>query len=164
MTSLAIDLQLATTANQLPDKKQISRWVSTALELAEGPDNCEVCIRIVDKAEMAMLNQDYRHKTGPTNVLSFPFDCPPGIEELVAVPLLGDIIVCAEVVAEEAENQHKTKSNHWAHMIVHGTLHLLGYDHEIENEAEIMEALETRILANLGIDDPYQLPEQASTS
>jgi len=114
-------------------------------------------VRIVDEPEMRELNARYRHKDYPTNVLSFPAELPPGVD----VPLLGDIVICAPVVNREATEQHKAPRAHWAHMLVHGTLHLLGHDHERERDAAVMEALERRILAGLKFPDPYQEHEQA---
>ena len=111
----------------------------------------ELAIRIVGLEEGQALNRDYRGKDYPTNVLSFPAELPPG----VALPLIGDLAICAPVVAREAAEQGKKPTQHWAHMTVHGVLHLLGYDHLEDAEAERMESLETRILASLGIADPY---------
>jgi probable rRNA maturation factor len=110
-----------------------------------------VAIRIVDADEGQALNLQYRGRDYATNVLSFPADLPPGVN----LPLIGDLVICAPVVAREAAEQGKKPTDHWAHMTVHGTLHLLGYDHMEDAEAEAMEALETRILAGLGIADPY---------
>ena len=112
----------------------------------------EVTLRIVDLAESRQLNSDYRNKDKPTNVLSFPFEAPEHIE----MPFLGDLVVCAAVVEQEAKEQDKPVVNHWAHLCVHGLLHLLGYDHIDETEAQEMEGIETAILAKLSIDDPYQ--------
>jgi probable rRNA maturation factor len=112
----------------------------------------EVTLRIVDLAESRQLNLDYRNKDKPTNVLSFPFEAPEHIE----MAFLGDLVVCAAVVEQEAKEQNKPVINHWAHLCVHGLLHLLGYDHIDETEAQEMEGLETAILAKLNIDDPYQ--------
>ena len=106
----------------------------------------------MDEDEGAELNEAYRRKQGPTNVLSFPFEAPPGVE----LSLLGDIVVCAPVVAREAGEQGKILESHWAHMVVHGCLHLLGYDHMEPVEAEAMEALETEILGGLGYPNPYE--------
>lgn len=142
-----IDIQQA-CEDPCPEPEQIQQWVKRAL--ADIP--AEVCLRIVDKVEMAALNQRYRGKAGPTNVLSFPFDPPPGVPET----FLGDIVVCAPVVAKEAREQGKSLSAHWAHMVVHGVLHLRGYDHISPQEAQAMEQLETEILAQLGFDNPYQ--------
>lgn len=111
----------------------------------------EVTIRIVDEAESQQLNHTYRGKDKPTNVLSFPFEAPAGIE----LPLLGDLIICRQVVEREAQEQEKPLLAHWAHMVVHGSLHLLGYDHIEDAEAEEMESIETEIMLALGYDDPY---------
>ena len=112
----------------------------------------ELSLRLVDEAESADLNQRYRGKAGPTNVLSFPFEPPPGIK---GPRYLGDLVICVPVVAREAAEQGKAPEAHWAHLVVHGVLHLLGYDHLDEAEAQAMEALETRLLANLGFPPPY---------
>ena len=111
----------------------------------------ELTIRLVTPDESQQLNAEYRGKDKPTNVLSFPFEAPPQ----VPIPLLGDLIVCVDVVEQEAAEQGKTTTAHWAHMIVHGCLHLLGYDHIKDDEAEIMEGLEREIMAQLGFSDPY---------
>lgn len=144
-----IDVQRATSHTDLPSDDDLTRWAAAAV------GNCrpeaEIALRIVDEDESQALNSQYRGKDKPTNVLSFPADIP---EEL-GLPLLGDLVICAPVVAVEAEQQRKAPTAHWAHMVVHGTLHLLGYDHIEDDEAEIMENLETRILAQLGFSDPY---------
>ena len=126
-------------------------WVKTVLE-AEHYDDTELTIRIVGETESATLNEQYRKKKGPTNVLSFPFEMPEGIE----LSLLGDLVICAPVVKKEAEEQNKNEKAHWAHMVTHGTLHLLGYDHINSADADIMEAKETGILKGLGYADPYR--------
>ncbi|MBY5992728.1 rRNA maturation RNase YbeY [Ferrimonas balearica] len=146
---MELDLQLAVEADALPDEAQLNRWA--ALALADRPE-AELTIRITDEAESQQLNRDYRGKDKPTNVLSFPFEAPPGIE----LPLLGDLVICAAVVAREAEEQSKAPMDHWAHMVIHGCLHLIGYDHIDDEDAEQMEALERQLLAQLGIADPYQ--------
>ena len=110
-------------------------------------------IRIVDEAESNDLNLTYRGKDKPTNVLSFPFECPPGVEDF---PLLGDLIICRQVVEQEASEQQKTLESHWAHMVIHGSLHLLGYDHIEDAEAEEMEALEKEFMQALNFPDPYK--------
>jgi probable rRNA maturation factor len=147
--SSRIDLQIACEASDLPSEADFTRWVETVLKQQKAAG--EVCIRIVDAEESRELNRDYRGKDAPTNVLSFPFEIPTGIP----VTLLGDLVICAEVVAAEAQEQHKTEQAHWAHMVVHGTLHLLGFDHINDDEAEEMEALERALLARLDIADPY---------
>jgi len=149
--NLELDYQLALEAGPaVPGEVQVRRWVEAALNGRRS--EAELTVRIVDEDESAELNGTYRRKQGPTNVLSFPFEAPPGVE----LPLLGDIVVCAPVVAREAAEQGKTPEAHWAHMVVHGTLHLLGYDHLEPGEAEEMEALETAVLGNLGYRNPYE--------
>lgn len=148
--AVSLDLQIATQQDQLPSRKQFKKWVESALQ--NHLDKTELVIRIVDSAESAELNQNYRHKQGPTNVLSFPFTAPEG----VASDLLGDIIICAPLVQEEAVAAHKPLEAHWAHLVIHGVLHLLGYDHIREQDATVMEGLETKIMQQLGYPDPYQ--------
>jgi len=144
----------ATSRKGVPAPATFRRWVEAALKGARRRKATEVAIRIVDADEGKALNRQYRGRDYATNVLSFPADFPPG----VALPLIGDLVICAPVVAREAADQGKKPADHWAHMTVHGTLHLLGYDHIEDAEAEAMEALETRILAGLGISDPYLAP------
>jgi len=156
-----VDRQQASSANDLPNQDSLTLWVNTALRhphvmsgaLAQKPSLqlAELSVRLVDEVESQTLNCDYRQKNKPTNVLSFSADLP----EFVDVPLLGDLIICAPVVAREAIEQHKKNDDHWAHMIIHGTLHLLGYDHIDENDATIMETIETEVLETLGIACPY---------
>ncbi|MBL1262900.1 rRNA maturation RNase YbeY [Candidatus Methylomicrobium oryzae] len=138
-----------------PDRRQIVKWIDSALEDSHETYAC--VIRIVDEQESAALNAQYRHKQGPTNVLSFPFEWPEGLEnaEFEEGVLLGDLVICAPVVEREAAEQQKTLPDHWAHMVVHGLLHLLGYDHIEENEAEEMETKEIAILNQLQIENPY---------
>jgi len=135
----------------VPSPASFRQWVAAALRGARRRKPAEVAIRIVDTDEGQALNRDYRGKDYATNVLSFPAELPPGVD----LPLIGDLAICAPVVAREAAEQGKKPRDHWAHLTVHGTLHLLGYDHLEDAEAEAMEALETRILAGLGIADPY---------
>ncbi|WP_336767318.1 rRNA maturation RNase YbeY [Pantoea endophytica] len=150
MSAVILDLQLACAdENHLPAESDFQRWLKAAVTPFQ-PES-EVTIRLVDEAESNELNLTYRGKDKPTNVLSFPFEAPPGIE----LPLLGDLIICRQVVEQEAAEQGKTVEAHWAHMVVHGTLHLLGYDHIEDEEAEEMEALETEIMLALGYPDPY---------
>lgn len=148
---LELDLQLALEDGdtRLPDEQAFHQWVQQALSGVR--DEAELTIRIVGLDESAELNQTYRQKSGPTNVLSFPFECPPG----VALPLLGDLVICAPVVEREAAEQGKPVQAHWAHMVIHGVLHLLGHDHMDEIEAEQMEGLEIDLLASLGYANPY---------
>lgn len=150
--SIILDFQLASSASGIPSEAQFQQWLSAAVTPFQ--QDAEVTIRIVDEAESQQLNFDYREKDKPTNVLSFPFQQPPGIEEL---PLLGDLVICVQVVAREAAEQHKSLDAHWAHMVVHGSLHLLGFDHITEDEAQEMEAEEIQILADLGFANPYEI-------
>ncbi|MFA7632865.1 MAG: rRNA maturation RNase YbeY [Thiohalomonadaceae bacterium] len=133
-----LDLQIISIATDIPSARKFQSWVEASLS-GQG-DPVELTVRVVDEAESAALNSTYRHKQGPTNVLSFPFQSPPGVE----LPLLGDIVICAPVVVREAAEQDKALLAHWAHMTVHGCLHLLGYDHIYAVEAEQMEMLEKR--------------------
>jgi probable rRNA maturation factor len=135
----------------LPAATSFRRWVEAALRGAKRHKAAELAIRIVGADEGRALNRDYRGKDYATNVLSFPVELPPG----VALPLIGDLAICAPVVQREAAEQGKAVRDHWAHLTIHGVLHLLGHDHVDERDATVMEALETRILASLGIADPY---------
>lgn len=150
MGNVLVDLQIATeNIEGLPTEEQIEQWATDAVQ-PEG-DEVEMTVRIVDEAESHELNLTYRGKDRPTNVLSFPFECPDEVE----LPLLGDLVICRQVVDREAVEQDKPLMAHWAHMVVHGSLHLLGYDHIEDDEAEEMESLETQIMQGLGLDDPY---------
>ena len=150
MGSIFVDLQIATeNLEGLPTEDQIVQWATAAVQ-PEG-DEVEMTVRIVDEAESHELNLTYRGKDRPTNVLSFPFECPDEVE----LPLLGDLVICRQVVERETVEQEKPLMAHWAHMVVHGSLHLLGYDHIEDDEAEEMESLETQIMQGLGFDDPY---------
>ena len=144
-----IEIQAVFESAGQPDQQQIQLWVDTALDDYE--QDTEIVVRIVDEQESAELNEQYRHKSGPTNILSFPVDVPEGIE----LDLLGDLVICAPVVEKEALEQDKLLAHHWAHIIVHGVLHLLGYDHIDDDEAELMENKEIAILNKLHINNPY---------
>ncbi len=135
----------------LPAPASFRRWAEAALRGEKRHKPAELSIRIVDVDEGRMLNRHYRGKDYATNVLSFPVELPPGVR----APLIGDLAICAPVVLREAADQAKTPRDHWAHLTIHGVLHLLGHDHVDDAEAIAMEALETRILAGLGITDPY---------
>ncbi len=150
--ALEVDLQIATDSHQIPDEQEIVKWASAALQ-TDGDQ--EVTIRIVDEEESQQLNHQYRGKDRPTNVLSFPFESPPGID----LPLLGDLVICVQVVEKEAIEQHKTLTAHWAHMVIHGMLHLQGYDHILDQDAEVMENLEKGLMQKLGFEDPYAADE-----
>lgn len=147
--TIELELQIASEAQTLPHPSQFREWVGNTL--VDRLETAELTIRIVDVEEMTELNQTYRKKEGPTNVLSFPAEINPEFE----LPLLGDIVICAAVVQKEAEDADIELLSHWAHMVVHGTLHLLGYDHMYKEEAEIMEDLEREILTKLGYPAPY---------
>lgn len=155
MENLYIDLQIACeNSENLPSEQQFYTWVHKALAVEAKTDDfpeSEITIRIVDEAESHELNLTYRGKDKPTNVLSFPFEVPEGIE----MPLLGDLIICRQVMEKEAEEQGISLESHWAHLAIHGTLHLLGYDHLTDEEAEEMESLETEIMIALRYGDPY---------
>lgn len=145
-----VDLQ-DTIAEDTPNRFHIQRWVNETLD--DLVDNGELCIRIVDSSESQALNKQYRDKDKPTNVLSFPSELPDEIK--AETHILGDIVICAQIVKGEAEVQTKKLEAHWAHMVVHGTLHLLGFDHINDRDAKIMESLEINILQRLGFPNPY---------
>jgi len=145
-----LDLQIACEPQNLPTQQQFEQWLAAVLNTRKPQS--EVTIRLVERDESQSLNSEYRGKDKPTNVLSFEFDAPPMID----LPLLGDLVICKDIIEQEAKEQQKALNDHWAHMVVHGTLHLLGYDHIISQEADVMESLEKEILAILGIDDPYR--------
>lgn len=152
--SIDVDVQLALegdnqNSNEIPDTADLARWARFVI--ARERETGEATVRIVGEQESAHLNETYRHKQGPTNVLSFPFEAPPG----VPVSLIGDLVICAPVVEREAHEQGKQIKAHWAHMVVHGGLHLLGYDHQTDQEAAEMESLEVRLLGELGFNNPY---------
>ncbi|WP_434137172.1 rRNA maturation RNase YbeY [Photobacterium leiognathi] len=148
--AIYLDLQYATESQDgLPTEAEFQQWLDAAVTPFQA--DAEVTIRLVDEADSHELNLEYRGKDCPTNVLSFPFEAPPGIE----LELLGDLIICRQVVEKEALEQNKPLKAHWAHMVVHGSLHLLGYDHIEDDEAEEMEGLETEIMQNMGFVDPY---------
>ena len=150
MGKMLIDLQIASeNIDDLPTLEQIEQWATAAVQ--PESDDVEMTVRIVDEAESQALNRTYRAKDRPTNVLSFPFECPTE----VSLPLLGDLVICRQVVEYEAAEQEKPLMAHWAHMVVHGSLHLLGYDHIDDTEAEEMESLETKIMQGLGFVDTY---------
>ncbi len=151
MNDIVIDRQAAINEPLLPTLEQLTHWVGCVFARHPDDERQELTIRFVDEAESQALNRDYRGKDKPTNVLSFPFENPPG----VSLPLLGDLVICHAVVAQEASEQQKYLAHHYAHMVIHGTLHLMGYDHIEEQEAEHMEQLERELLATLDIADPY---------
>ena len=150
MTSrrLNLSVQYACNATNLPSRPQIRAWVRATLDV-DGSHGGQITIRFVGSDEGLSLNSDYRGKDYATNVLSFPYETEPVVA--------GDLVICAAVVEREAAEQGKTLEEHYAHLIVHGVLHLLGYDHETSDEdAQQMEGLERRVLAQLGFADPYR--------
>ena len=144
-----LDIQIATDITPLPSSNDLNTWFTAALP--SDKHDSEMTIRIVDIDESQTLNATYRGKDKPTNVLSFPADLPAEVN----IPLLGDLVICAQIVSDEADAQGKTINAHWAHMVIHGTLHLLGYDHEDDADAHIMESLEVSLLGSLGFPNPY---------
>jgi probable rRNA maturation factor len=149
--NIIVDLQLACDDKAVPKLSDFQCWTEAAL--APYEKSFELTIRLVNIDESRQLNHQYRGKDKATNVLSFPFEVPDGIE----LDLLGDLIICVDVVEQEAAEQDKPINDHWAHMVVHGCLHLLGFDHINDDEAEEMEALETKIITGLGIAAPYEI-------
>jgi len=145
-----IDIESNSQSPRLPASELLERWIAAALS-SQKLEQAEVSVYIVDEDEGRELNAQYRGKDYPTNVLSFPADLPEELD----IPLLGDLVVCAPVVEREASEQGKSLEAHWAHMLVHGSLHLLGFDHIEDVEADAMEALETQIITGLGFPAPY---------
>lgn len=145
-----VDIQQA-CEDPCPAVDQLRHWATTALQ----GQSAGVTVRIVSTDEMASLNERYRSKPGPTNVLSFPFEPPAG----VPIDYLGDVVICAPVVELEARLQGKPTLAHWAHMVIHGVLHLRGYDHLLADQAEAMESLEATLLEQLGFNNPYEVED-----
>jgi probable rRNA maturation factor len=145
---LDVDVQIATVFSPLPAGSELELWVQTALR---DQAKTELTLRLVDSKESSELNSRYRGKNQPTNVLSFPAELPPGVD----IPLLGDIVICAPLVSEEAAAQGKSLQAHFAHLVIHGVLHLQGYDHQDDEQAAEMEALEVEMLDSLGFANPY---------
>ncbi|MEX1033208.1 MAG: rRNA maturation RNase YbeY [Cellvibrionaceae bacterium] len=158
--NLSVDIQVVSDGDDPPDPDSIRCWLRAVLEreLPTEQGEVEVSVRLVDRDESQRLNRQYRHKNTPTNVLSFPSELPANLP----FRHLGDIVACVPVIREEARQQRKSLNAHWAHMMVHGALHLLGYDHIEDSDAEIMEAREINILAQLDIADPYHSPSIAT--
>lgn len=153
MADLTLDYQLADGITKAPEENTVHNWVSATLDYLKKNDKAvELTVRIAALEEAQQLNNEFRNKDYATNVLSFPFNSPVELP----VTLLGDLVICQSVVEREAEEQQKSAIDHWTHMVIHGTLHLLGYDHIEDDEAEEMEQIERNILASLGISDPYQ--------
>ncbi|WP_299071795.1 rRNA maturation RNase YbeY [uncultured Paraglaciecola sp.] len=159
--STILDLQIASENAVIPQQQDMQLWLDTLMTYQRLTKK-EITVRIVDEAEIQQLNQQYRNKDQTTNVLSFPFEVPqytlPDGAELdnSMTNFLGDIVICAQVVEQESKQQNKQIEHHWAHMLIHGTLHLCGYDHIEQQEAQEMESIEIAVLQKLAIDDPYQ--------
>lgn len=158
---LSLSLQQAFEASELVLKRAyVKKVVETTLRFIDTQSDCEIGIACVDVNESHKLNLEYRGKDKPTNVLSFPSDLPDEMAQILDTFPIGDLVICIPVVLQEALEQEKTPIEHFTHMLVHGTLHLMGYDHETsEADAEEMEALEIEILAKLGFDNPYTIKE-----
>ena len=153
-----VDIQLADGSTKTPDAQQIRGWVAAVFTTLERSP-LSLTVRVVGEEEMVKLNRRYRGRNQSTNVLSFPIEPLPGMR----TDLLGDNVVCGPVVDREAAIQHKSPMGHWAHMVVHGLLHLFGYTHESNQDALAMEALEKSVLEGLGYSDPYQGEYDSST-
>lgn len=146
---IKITIQTIASNTFIPSRYFLQRWVNKALAKQVTPN--QVNIRLVSKKESAELNSVYRHKKGPTNILSFPFEPPPEISST----FLGDLVICAALVNQEAKQQAKTRLAHWAHLVIHGCLHLIGYDHIHDKDAIKMETVEIQLLEDLGYENPY---------
>lgn len=155
-----LDIQLVSEQAGIPGREAMQQWLDAALQ--DSYPDAEVVVRIVDEQESHDLNLQYRDQDKPTNVLSFPFETPAVALPDMESELLGDLVVCAPVVASEAIQQGKSLEAHWAHMLVHGALHLSGYDHQNDVQAKEMETLETDIIVGLGFAPPYESDSLAS--
>lgn len=149
-------VQYASRARFVPPRPAVERWVRRALRGEARGEEARVTVRIVGREEGGRLNERFRGRPGPTNVLSFPFASPPGAPSALDREL-GDVVLCAPVVNREAREQGKPRADHWAHLVVHGVLHLLGYDHDTPGAAQRMEGVERRLLGDLGVPDPYEV-------
>ncbi len=159
---IKVDTQYVSQASQLPNIELFTHWTNTVLANLSShiidahsfeSKEVEMTIRVVDEYESSQLNEKWRQRKGATNVLSFPFEPPPNI----IIPLLGDLVICAPLVIKEAQIQNKLLNAHWSHLVVHGTLHLFGYDHISKKPAQVMEDLEIQILSKLGYPNPYSI-------
>ncbi len=150
MIELTTAVQNVSSERGVPGSGLIETWAVTAYRKV-AQENAELTVRIVDEADGRYLNEKYRNMASATNVLSFPFDDPPNLK----TDILGDIVACAPVISREAQEQGKTLHAHWAHLVVHGVLHLCGYHHDIDDDARIMQRLESEIVEHLGFPNPY---------
>lgn len=148
-----LEYQIVTESSYIPSQQEMEQWLVQFVP--EHTDATDIAIRVVDEKESQSLNSEYRGKDKPTNVLSFPFEKPEFLPADVEFSEMGDLIICAQIVEQEAAEQNKSLKAHWCHMIVHGTLHLLGYDHIKDADAEQMESLEIKILQKMGFPNPY---------
>lgn len=151
---LDLEIQRATEITEVPGDEQFRQWAESALTGREG--EYSLAIRVVDEVEALRYNREYRDRDYATNVLSFPAELPEGLPEAVRESQLGDLLICAPVVAREAREQQLPEPDHWAHLVIHGVLHLLGYDHQQDDDADVMEALENKILSGFGVANPYR--------
>ena len=154
-SSVSVDVQIASESDSIPDTEEIESWLTGAVRRSLQKGDLEISIRIVDEIEGRRMNKRFRAQDKATNVLSFPAELPKWPVDTPKI--LGDIVICGPVVEREAREQGKQVGDHWAHMLVHGALHLLGYDHESDEDAQLMESLETELLAKRGIADPYAI-------
>ncbi len=159
--SVSVELQVACQVDSIPTKAEVQTWLEQAFQAgSQGTSRqCEVAVRVVDEEESRKLNKQFRQQDKATNVLAFPAGSPDsftGLPEDEIRPL-GDLVICGPLVEEEAEQQGKTPASHWGHLLVHGMLHLLGYDHQTSSQAAEMEAMEKQLLADRGFEDPYRV-------
>lgn len=154
---VSLDLQLA-ARNQsfVPDKKKLLSYIKAALDYVCYKEDCELTVRMADPEEVRDLNKTYRNMDKATNILSFPFEAP----KEAPLPLLGDLVICTEVLIKEAHELNLDPEEHMAHLAIHGTLHLLGYDHIKDDEAALMEGIETKVMLQLGFEDPYCIADE----
>lgn len=152
LAHVKLDLEKAEKSEEPPSRDEFQQWVDLALV---DDRSAQVSIRLVDKCESQTLNKKYRNKDKPTNVLSFPMELPDDLIAEMDIAMLGDLVICSSIVENEAKQQAKKSRDHWAHIVIHGMLHLQGYDHVLESDAETMENLEINLLKKIGIDNPY---------
>ncbi len=153
--NVRVDILNDSSALWTPEPEACKSWIASALANANYTKKCGLSLRIVDDEDSKKLNTDFRGIKKPTNVLSFPANIPATVAAQMGMTFLGDLVICAPVLEQEALSQNKPLEAHWAHIVIHGTLHLLGYDHETENQAVIMEKLEIDVLKGLGYTNPY---------